>query len=69
MGVHIFLLLINRLVILKYGTLLFNIIVIWVMIIPCLLHYIIIFLKDLLAFLESLKLPILRKFGRDLLQF
>jgi ABC transport system ATP-binding/permease protein len=54
---------------LRIGTLMFNMIAIWIMILllSVTLYYNI--LKRLIAFLESLKLPILRKFGRDLLQF
>jgi hypothetical protein len=53
---------------LKIETLIFNMIAIWFMIF-CLfvtLYYNV--LKRFIEFLESLKLPILRKFGRDLLQ-
>ena len=53
---------------LRIGTLLFNILVIWFMIF-CLfvtLYYNI--LNRFILFLESMKLPILRKFGRELLQ-
>jgi ABC transport system ATP-binding/permease protein len=54
---------------LKIGTLLFNIIAIWIMIIFLFgtLYYNI--LKRFIVFLESLNLPILRKYGRELLQF
>jgi hypothetical protein len=54
---------------LKIGTLMFNIVTIWLMsfIMFVTLYYNI--LKRFIVFLESLKLPILRKFGRDLLQF
>jgi hypothetical protein len=54
---------------LRIGTLIFNTITIWIMIIllSITLYYNI--LKRFIAFLESLNLPILRKFGRDLLQF
>ena len=53
---------------LRIGTLLFNVIVIWVMIgvFFVTLYYNV--LKRLIVFLESLKLPIVRKYGRDLLQ-
>ena len=53
----------------KIGTLMFNIITIWLItfILFITLYYNL--LKRLIAFLESLKLPILRKFGRELLQF
>ena len=53
---------------LKIGTLIFNMLVVWLMIF-CLfvtLYYNI--LKRFIRFLESLNLPILRKFGRELLQ-
>jgi ABC-type multidrug transport system ATPase subunit len=53
---------------LRIGTLLFNILVIWLMIL-CLfiaLYYNI--LKRFIVFLEKLRLPIWRKFGRELLQ-
>jgi ABC-type multidrug transport system ATPase subunit len=53
----------------KIDTMLFNLIIIWIMI-SCLfvtLYYN--NLKRSIIFLESLKIPILRKFGRDLLQF
>jgi hypothetical protein len=53
---------------LKIETMIFNMIAIWFMIL-CLfitLYYNV--LKRFIAFLESLKLPILRKFGRELLQ-
>ena len=54
---------------LKIETLIFNLIAIWLMnlILFVTLYYNI--LKRFIAFLETLKLPILRKFGRDLLQF
>jgi uncharacterized membrane protein len=53
----------------KIGTMVFNLIAIWLMIFGLFttLYYNI--LKRSIVFLESLKLPILRKFGRDLLQF
>jgi hypothetical protein len=54
---------------LEIGTLLFNIIVIWIMIFLLFITLYYNILKRFIAFLESLKLPILRKFGRDLLQF
>jgi hypothetical protein len=53
---------------LKIETMIFNMIAVWFMIL-CLfitLYYNV--LKRFIAFLESLKLPILRKFGRELLQ-
>ena len=54
---------------LKIGTLLFNIIVIWIMTFMLFITLYYNILKRFIVFLESLKLPILRKFGRDLLQF
>jgi hypothetical protein len=53
---------------LKIETMIFNMIVVWVMIsiLFVTLYYNV--LKQFIRFLESLKLPILRKFGRDLLQ-
>jgi ABC transport system ATP-binding/permease protein len=54
---------------LKIGTLLFNTIVIWLMIIFMFIGLYYNVLKRFIGLLESLKLPILRKFGRDLLQF
>ena len=53
---------------LEIGTMLFNIIVIWLMIILLFATLYYNGLKRFILFLESLKLPILRKFGRDLLQ-
>jgi ABC-type multidrug transport system ATPase subunit len=53
----------------KIGTLVFNVIVIWVMIIMLFITLYYNILKRFIRFLESLNLPILRKFGRDLLQF
>jgi ABC transport system ATP-binding/permease protein len=50
---------------LKIGTLLFNVIVIWIMVISLFVTLYYNVLKRLIAFLESLKLPILRKYGRD----
>jgi ABC transport system ATP-binding/permease protein len=53
---------------LKIETLIFNMMAVWFMVF-CLfvaLYYNI--LKRFIRFLESLKLPILRKFGRDLIQ-
>jgi hypothetical protein len=54
---------------LRIGTLLFNTIIIWLMImfLFVMLYYDV--LKKFISVLESLKLPILRKYGRDLLQF
>jgi ABC-type multidrug transport system ATPase subunit len=54
---------------LKIGTLLFNLIVIWLMISGLFVTLYYNILKRFIAFLESSKLPIIRKFGRDLLQF
>jgi ABC-type multidrug transport system ATPase subunit len=54
---------------LKIETLVFNIAVIWVMILFLFITLYYNVLKSFIAFLESLKLPILRKFGRELLQF
>jgi hypothetical protein len=54
---------------LKIGTLVFNLIVIWIMIFSLFVTLYYNILKRFIAFLESLKLPILRKYGRDLLQF
>jgi hypothetical protein len=54
---------------LKIGTLIFNIIVIWTMIFSLFVTLYFNLLKRFIAFLESLKLPIIRKYGRDLLQF
>ncbi len=52
----------------KIGTLLFNVIVIWIMVIFLFVTLYYNILKRFIAFLESLKLPILRKYGRELLQ-
>jgi ABC transport system ATP-binding/permease protein len=54
---------------LKIGTLVFNLIVIWIMIFSLFVTLYYNLLKRFIAFLESMKLPILRKYGRDLLQF
>ena len=54
---------------LKIGTLMFNMIAVWIMISGLFITLYYNLLKRFIAFLESLKLPILRKFGRDLLQF
>jgi ABC transport system ATP-binding/permease protein len=54
---------------LKFGTLIFNIMVIWIMIFFLFVTLYYNVLKRFIVLLESLKLPILRKFGRDLLQF
>jgi hypothetical protein len=53
----------------KIETLVFNIIIIWVMVTLFFVTLYYNLLKRLIRFLESLNLPILRKFGRDLLQF
>ena len=53
----------------RFGTLLFNIIVIWIMIFFLFVTLYYNMLKRFIIFLESMKLPILRKFGRELLQF
>ncbi|MBE3087429.1 MAG: hypothetical protein IMZ64_14580, partial [Bacteroidetes bacterium] len=53
----------------KIGTLIFNIVAIWFMIFILFVTLYYNILKRFIAFLESLKLPILRKFGRELLQF
>ena len=53
----------------KIGTLVFNIIVIWMMIVVLFITLYYNVLKSFIRFLESLNLPILRKFGRELLQF
>jgi ABC-type multidrug transport system ATPase subunit len=52
----------------KIETLPFNLIVIWIMITGLFITLYYNVLKRFIEFLESLKLPILRKFGRDLLQ-
>jgi ABC-type multidrug transport system ATPase subunit len=54
---------------LEIETLLFNVIVIWIMIFILFITLYYNVLKRFIALLESLKLPILRKYGRDLLQF
>jgi hypothetical protein len=53
---------------LKIGTLVFNMIAIWFMISLLFVTLYYNALKRFIRFLESLKLPILRKFGRELLQ-
>jgi len=53
---------------LKIETLLFNMMVVWFMIEGLFVTLYYNLLKRFIRFLESLKLPILRKFGRDLLQ-
>ncbi len=54
---------------LKIDTLIFNLITIWMMIFFLFVTLYFNILKRFIAFLESLKLPILRKYGRELLQF
>jgi len=54
---------------LRIGTLVFNFIVIWIMIIVLFVTLYFNILKRFIRLLESMKLPILRKFGRELLQF
>ncbi len=53
---------------LKIETLIFNMLVVWIMILGLFVTLYYNVLKRFIVFLESLKLPILRKFGRDLLQ-
>ena len=52
----------------KIPTLIFNIIVIWIMVLSLFVTLYYNLLKRFIVFLESLNLPILRKFGRDFLQ-
>jgi hypothetical protein len=54
---------------LKIRTLVFNIIMIWIMIFFLFVTLYYNMLKRFISLLEMLKLPILRKYGRDLLQF
>jgi ABC-type multidrug transport system ATPase subunit len=54
---------------LKIGTLLFNLIAIWLMVIFLFVTLYYNILKRFIVLLERLKLPILRKYGRELLQF
>ena len=54
---------------LKIGTLLFNLIAIWLMVIFLFVTLYFNILKRFIVLLERLKLPILRKYGRELLQF
>jgi ABC transport system ATP-binding/permease protein len=54
---------------LKIGTLVFNIIIIWMMVVLLFITLYFDILKRFIRFLESLNLPILRKYGRELLQF
>ena len=53
----------------KIGTLLFDIVAIWLMIVFLFVTLYYNILKRFIRFLESLNLPIIRKFGRELLQF
>jgi hypothetical protein len=53
----------------KIGTLYFNLVAIWLMVFLLFVTLYYNVLKRFIRLLESLKLPILRKFGRDLLQF
>ncbi|HEX7493302.1 MAG TPA: ABC transporter permease, partial [Bacteroidales bacterium] len=54
---------------LKIGTLIFNMIAVWIMIAVLFVTLYYNALKRLIRLLETLNLPILRKFGRELLQF
>ncbi len=54
---------------LKIGTLIFNLLAIWIMIFLLFAALYYNLLKRFIVLLEHLKLPILRKYGRDLLQF
>jgi hypothetical protein len=53
---------------LKIETMIFNMITVWFMILSLFVTLYYNVLKRFISFLESLKLPILRKFGRELLQ-
>ncbi len=53
----------------KISTMIFNLFVIWILVFFLFLTLYHNILKRFIAFLESLNLPILRKFGRELLQF
>jgi hypothetical protein len=53
---------------LKIDTLLFNITAIWIMTVALYITLYLNVLKHFIVLLESLKLPIWRKFGRELLQ-
>jgi hypothetical protein len=53
---------------LKIETMIFNMITVWLMILGLFVTLYYNVLKRFIAYLESLKLPILRKFGRELLQ-
>jgi hypothetical protein len=52
----------------KINTLLFNILIIWIMIISLFVALYYNLLKRFISLLESLKLPILRKYGREMIQ-
>jgi ABC-type multidrug transport system ATPase subunit len=54
---------------LKIGTLFFNLAVIWIMILFLFVTLYYNILNRIILFMESLKLPIVRKFGRELLEF
>jgi ABC-type multidrug transport system ATPase subunit len=54
---------------LKISTLIFNLFIIWLMIFSLFVTLYYNILKRFIRFLESLKLPIIRKYGRELLQF
>ncbi len=54
---------------LKIGTLVFDLFAIWLMVFILFVTLYYNILKRFIRFLESLKLPILRKYGRELLQF
>jgi len=54
---------------LKIGTMMFNLFAIWLMIFVLFITLYYNILKRLIVLLESLNLPILRKYGRELLQF
>jgi hypothetical protein len=53
---------------LKIETMIFNMMVVWIMIFGLFITLYYNWLKRFIALLESLKLPILRKFGRELIQ-
>jgi hypothetical protein len=54
---------------LRISTLIFDLIVIWLMVFVLFVALYYNILKKFIRFLESLKLPIIRKYGRELLQF
>ena len=68
MVVPIFMLLTSRLGNMKIDTLLFNVIAIWIMTTALFVTLYLNVLKRFIEFLETLKIPIWRKFGRELLQ-